>query len=192
MTIWCMRIACWIPKATNTHSECVTLIAFPLQHCLQKRASILRCIYIVVLFIHCPIALMGLGLLHEVRRSHTFRYTTLGRTSLDEWSARHWDLSLTTDTNVPSDIRTRNPSKRPGVDLHLRQPSHRDRHYFAIWRTKNSFIVLYLPLRHDGRENTLVICKKRSRASTVKIISICTIRLVSVVCNFPVLLTVFP
>jgi len=31
MTIWRMRIACWIPKATDTHSEYVTLTAFPLQ-----------------------------------------------------------------------------------------------------------------------------------------------------------------
>jgi len=31
MTIWRMRIACWVPKATNTHSEYVILIAFPLQ-----------------------------------------------------------------------------------------------------------------------------------------------------------------
>ena len=31
MTIWSMRIACWIPKATNTHSDCVILIAFPQQ-----------------------------------------------------------------------------------------------------------------------------------------------------------------
>jgi hypothetical protein len=30
MTIWRVRIACWIPKATNTHSEYVTLTAFPL------------------------------------------------------------------------------------------------------------------------------------------------------------------
>jgi len=30
MTIRRMRIACWIPKSTDTHSECVTLIAFPL------------------------------------------------------------------------------------------------------------------------------------------------------------------
>jgi len=29
MSIWCMRIACRIPKATNTHSSCVILIAFP-------------------------------------------------------------------------------------------------------------------------------------------------------------------
>jgi len=31
MTIWCMHIACWIPKATTTHSEYVILIGFPLQ-----------------------------------------------------------------------------------------------------------------------------------------------------------------
>jgi hypothetical protein len=28
MAIWRMRIECWIPKATNTHSEYVTRIAF--------------------------------------------------------------------------------------------------------------------------------------------------------------------
>ena len=33
-----MRIACWIPKATNTHSEYVILIAFPLQQWLHERA----------------------------------------------------------------------------------------------------------------------------------------------------------
>ena len=31
ITTWRMRIASWIPKATNTHSEYVILIAFPLQ-----------------------------------------------------------------------------------------------------------------------------------------------------------------
>jgi len=30
-TIWRMRIACWLPKATDTHSGYVILIAFPLQ-----------------------------------------------------------------------------------------------------------------------------------------------------------------
>ena len=29
MTIWRMHIACWITKATNTHSECVIHVAFP-------------------------------------------------------------------------------------------------------------------------------------------------------------------
>jgi hypothetical protein len=31
VAIWRMRIACWIPKATNTHSQYVILIAFPPQ-----------------------------------------------------------------------------------------------------------------------------------------------------------------
>jgi hypothetical protein len=38
--------ACWIPKAKNTHSECVILIAFPLQRWLHERASVLRYTYI--------------------------------------------------------------------------------------------------------------------------------------------------
>ena len=40
MTTWRMRIACWIPKATNTHSEYVILIDLPLQ-LLHESASML-------------------------------------------------------------------------------------------------------------------------------------------------------
>jgi hypothetical protein len=42
MTIRRMRIACWIPKATDTPSEYVLLIAFPLHQWLHERASALR------------------------------------------------------------------------------------------------------------------------------------------------------
>jgi len=44
MTICCVCIACCIPKAIHTHihREYVTLIAFPMQQCLQERASVLR------------------------------------------------------------------------------------------------------------------------------------------------------
>jgi len=42
MTVWRMRIACWIPKSTNTQSEYVILIAFPLQQWLNERALMLR------------------------------------------------------------------------------------------------------------------------------------------------------
>ena len=42
MTIMHMRISCWIPKATNTHKECVVLTAFTLQQWLHERASLLR------------------------------------------------------------------------------------------------------------------------------------------------------
>jgi len=51
MTKWRMRIACWIPKAINTHSGCVILIAFPLQQYLHKSASLLRYTYITCLFL---------------------------------------------------------------------------------------------------------------------------------------------
>ena len=44
-----MCIACWIPKAADTHSEYVILIALPLQQCLQERASVLRSMYIASL-----------------------------------------------------------------------------------------------------------------------------------------------
>jgi len=46
--LWHMRIACWIPKATNTHTD-VIFIAFPLWQCLHKRASMLRYTYIACL-----------------------------------------------------------------------------------------------------------------------------------------------
>jgi len=36
-----MRYACWITKATDTHSEYVVLIIFPRQKYLQNRALIL-------------------------------------------------------------------------------------------------------------------------------------------------------
>jgi len=50
MTIWRMRIVCCIPKATSTHSNYVTLIAFPLQQWLYERASLLLYTYIICLF----------------------------------------------------------------------------------------------------------------------------------------------
>jgi len=52
MKKWRMRIGCWIPKATDTLSEYVILIAFPLQKWLHESASILRYIYIACLVLH--------------------------------------------------------------------------------------------------------------------------------------------
>jgi hypothetical protein len=37
-----MRTACWITKATDTHSDYVILTAFPRQQWLRERASILH------------------------------------------------------------------------------------------------------------------------------------------------------
>ena len=46
MTMWRMRTACRIPKATNTHLQYVILIAFPLQQWLHEHALMLRYTYI--------------------------------------------------------------------------------------------------------------------------------------------------
>ena len=46
MTLGRMRISCRITKATNTHSQYVILIAFPLQQWLHKLAALLRYTYI--------------------------------------------------------------------------------------------------------------------------------------------------
>jgi hypothetical protein len=38
MTVWRMRITRWLPNVTNTFSEYVKLILFPLQQCLRESA----------------------------------------------------------------------------------------------------------------------------------------------------------
>jgi hypothetical protein len=49
MTIWRMRITCWIPKTTDIHLEYILLIAFPPRQRLHERASMLRYTYIACL-----------------------------------------------------------------------------------------------------------------------------------------------
>ena len=52
MTIWRMCIACWVPKATNTHSQYVILISLTLQQWLHERVSVLRHTYIAFLVLY--------------------------------------------------------------------------------------------------------------------------------------------
>ena len=51
MTIWRMRIACWIPKATDAHSQYVIINVIPVQQWLHERALMLRFTYIASLVI---------------------------------------------------------------------------------------------------------------------------------------------
>ena len=51
MTVWCMRIACWITKVTNIHSDYVIIMALPQQQWLHERASMLRYTYVACLVI---------------------------------------------------------------------------------------------------------------------------------------------
>ena len=50
ITVLRTRIACKIPKATNTHSEYEMLIVLLLQEWLNELSSVLRCTYIGCLF----------------------------------------------------------------------------------------------------------------------------------------------
>jgi len=50
MTVWHMRIACSIPKATNTNIICNNY-CFPLQQWLRERASKLRYTHVACLVI---------------------------------------------------------------------------------------------------------------------------------------------
>ena len=54
MIIWRTRNSCSIHKATNTRSESVILMDFPLQQWLRERASMLRYTYIVCLVFFMP------------------------------------------------------------------------------------------------------------------------------------------
>jgi hypothetical protein len=51
VTTWHIHIACWIPKATNTHTSCVLIIAFPLRWRLRECTSKLHYTYIAFLFL---------------------------------------------------------------------------------------------------------------------------------------------
>jgi len=70
---------------------------------------------------------------------HTQRRSTVGRTSLGEWSARRRDLYLTTHNVLhrqtsmpPGGIRTHNPSKRASVDPRPKPRGHWNRHYLYL------------------------------------------------------------
>jgi len=53
MTVWLMRVACWVPKATwHTLRIYNTWIASPRQQCLHVRASVLRHTYMYCLSLY--------------------------------------------------------------------------------------------------------------------------------------------
>jgi len=87
---------------------------------------------------------------------HTQRRTTVGRTPLEEWSARtqgpltdNTQQSQHTDLHVPAEIRTRNLSRRATADLRLRLRGDRDGLLalisFNFWR-RNYFFILAHPI----------------------------------------------
>jgi hypothetical protein len=59
-----MRFACWITKATDTHSEYVVLIAFPRQQWSRERASVLH------LYMHALCCLLSHEVMFRLIRFH--------------------------------------------------------------------------------------------------------------------------
>jgi len=131
-----MHCTCWIPNVTETHSEYVILIVFPLHQWFRECTSVLHHMYIACLIsflvgLLLPTLCRCRGLLLRIiTLSDTH---TLGRAPLDERSVRRRDLYLTkqcsqqTDIHAHGGIRTRNPSKRATTDPHLRPRGHRNR-----------------------------------------------------------------
>jgi hypothetical protein len=79
MTIWRMRIACWIPKATNTHLEYVILIAVALHQWLHECASmLLLCVH----YISCLTSAFARELVVALMRSAE---TSFSSASFDFW-----------------------------------------------------------------------------------------------------------
>jgi hypothetical protein len=93
---------------------------------------------------------------------HTQTHTKVGRTPLDEGSARRRAPYLTTQTLTrqtsmsPGGIRTHDPSKRSAADLRLRPRGHWDRcvlyNSFKIFINQTSGEVLYQPITFQERD----------------------------------------
>jgi hypothetical protein len=135
MAIWRMRIACWITEATNTHSDYVIIIAFPLHQFLHKGALNVR------LYVHClscynadgECLLRGRNWIYIYIYTHTHTHThthtfllsfgTLGRAlsecntnipfaSYRKHNFRHYILMLLGKDRLCSENFTKNLSKQ--------------------------------------------------------------------------------
>jgi hypothetical protein len=73
-----MRFACWVTKATDTHSKYIILIAFPWQQCLRDRASVLCYMYITCLVYPLIIIYYIWNILSIVESSHILKQSIKG------------------------------------------------------------------------------------------------------------------
>ena len=82
-----MAHAHWIPKATNTQSACVILIALPLQKCFQWSASISRYREIAILIISVLLLYpISNCLYHKSFQLHTSDHYPSKFMTLHEWN----------------------------------------------------------------------------------------------------------
>ena len=148
---------------TLLHSEPQTCLG-ALLHLLSHKTSK----FLSLFFLLAQQPPVGQGLLiHEFSRSHTQRSTTVGRTPLDDWSARRRDLYLTAhDTHnrhpYPGGIRTNNLSRRAAADLRFRPCGHWDRQRYLLLVSQLRRIALYLYWNFFLLCTSLFFCTQRS------------------------------
>jgi hypothetical protein len=93
-------------------------------------------------------------------RNYTQWHNRVGRTPLDEWSARRRDLYLSntqhsqqTNIHALGGIRILSPSRRAAADPRLRPHGQWDRQCFPLWHKMFSLILIdvfmLLTLKHD-------------------------------------------
>ena len=147
MTILRMCIACWIPKATNTHSGCVILIAFPLQQWLQERASMLRYTYSACLVF----LLMNIVILLLARLNATFAFLFfVNEVFTNDLKIRpHWVIMfyfMVTERDRVWKERCSYFSKQVGTYTEAAVRSHIDRPPPHLPRAASPFRSLSFPL----------------------------------------------
>ena len=122
---------------------------------------------------------------------HTQRRTTVGRTSLGEWSARHTDLYLTyhntqqINVHTPGGIRTQNLSRRVATDPRLRRRGHCDRlvmllMWISIFFLNKGTVVVWTARHYAVRQNYCwCLCSKKcSRIESIARFTLMFLRVV--------------
>ena len=92
MTIWCMRIALWIPKATNTHSEYVILIGLLRQQWFRESASVSGYTYIACLV--TAFSLYNCRINSDLKVMLTTGGTAWNILSLNQYNSCTWKFSI--------------------------------------------------------------------------------------------------
>jgi hypothetical protein len=95
MTVWRMRIACWIPKATDTHSEYEIFIAFSSTMVKQKQLNIITVLFWVITL---RVVLMSYRRFVDNLSVPSSRVKKMGPIGCLETSARNYHFSQRNDS----------------------------------------------------------------------------------------------
>jgi len=156
----CVCVWVWVCVCVSVCGWCVWVCVCCVSECVcMCGVCVCVCVWVCVCWYVCVCVCLGGGHFDPIpddgltlpgSEISLIGYSTLGKTPLDEWSARRIVFYLAThnthkkETSMPTGgIRTRNPNKRMAADARLRLRSQRDRHLqwtvmrkSRRWRTK--------------------------------------------------------